>query len=480
MMMPVVRRLTLAVCLLSCGLFTPPVHAHDGAKFEPPDGTVLHGAGQHQQAYDDYTAALGDPALQPFITKDYIAVWDRWPMQWLNGAITWAQLQTLYFDPLRDWLDDQRGLMPEISVGYAKYMGVFGDQVIPTGVLDPVIVELAHIIRDFDGPCFVRPGFEPSTLKYTPGTPYISTYRRIVDMFRAEGVENAAYVWCCGPSGGPQMATEGMWFPGDAYVDWVGVDLFTTQSFEPAPGSSLPYADSLWYMLELADAWKKPVILSETSAVLPGGISDPSPGAGQAYWDAWFGPIFELIASEPRIKAFCYINWDWPAEGFMQWADAQIQNNPTLVGLIADELQHPRYLHAPTPGKFPRPWLTEAGQQTLVGGPGMVILENADPTPGSFMRFGFSLTKLVQPGTPGFLDNDYGVFLPGLDQPWFLGPLGVLTPPVPIPPDGRLPLPFSVPNDPMFAGLTYYIAAAVFDAGGGVSLTQPFELTIAP
>jgi hypothetical protein len=472
------RRLSAVACLaFQVVLLSEAALAHDGSKYEPADGKILHGAGQHQQSFDAYTAALGDPSIAPFVTKEYMAIWDRWPMLWLDQTITWSQLQNVYFQPFRDWMDAQQGLMPEVSLEFSRYSGVFGDQLIPTGILDPVIVELAHIIRDFDAPCFVRPGFEPGSTKYSPGTPYISSYRRIVDIFRAEGVDNAAYIWCAGPTGGINLATEGLWFPGDAYVDWIGVDVFTPQSFEPSSGSGLPWADSLWTMLHLADCWKKPVMLSETSAVIAGGLTDPSPAAAQAYWDQWFGPVFDLIRTEPRIKAFNYIDWDWPSEGFPAWVDARIENNPTLVSMIADELSDPRYLHRDSPDKFGRPWLMHLGVDEDEGGTVTVEIENADVGPGSFARFGFSTQKLSIPGTPGYLDNELGVFLSGLDQPWFLGP-AFLSPFVPVAADGTAKIVFTIPTGFGLANTTYYLQGGVSSSAGVISLTQPFELEI--
>ena len=36
----------------------PALSAHDGAKFEPPDGMVIHGAGQDLVGFKSYEAAL--------------------------------------------------------------------------------------------------------------------------------------------------------------------------------------------------------------------------------------------------------------------------------------------------------------------------------------------------------------------------------------------------------------------------------------
>ncbi len=475
--------MTVHSALAALLLLTLPVLAHDGAKFEPPDGTVIHGAGQQwQTTFDDYVATIADPALEPYITKRYTGVWDRYPKLWLDGTLTWQQLEKHHFRPLREWLQAQQGLLPEVSVNFEEYQSIFGDTIIPTGALDPVITELARIIRNFDKPVLVRPGYEPDASHYTPGDPYIQSYRRIVDIFRQERVDNAAFIWCAGQAGGLNMAKEDLWFPGDAYVDWIGIDLFSPQSILPSPGSTLPYNASLWTMLQLAEKWKKPVILSETSAIIPGGITDPSPAAAQVYWDSWFGPFFQLVRDNPRIKAFNYIDWNWPVEGWPFWWDARIGNNPTLVQMIRDELSDPRYVHRTTPSKFQRPWLTDLGVETAEGGPVNIRLSNArfGVQGVSFVKFFFSFTKQVAPGTPGYIDDDFGIPIPDMDQFWFLAGVPGSFPVVPVDPDGTFELAFNVPPGYGLAGQTLWFQAVVLDPAQRLHVTQPYEIVVAP
>jgi hypothetical protein len=73
---------------------------------------------------------------------------------------------------------------------------------------------------------------------------------------------------------------------------------------------------------------------------------------GQASWDSWFSPYFALIAENPSIKMFCYINTDWTGyPDFPQWAswgDARLQENALIADMYAQELASPRYLHGGT------------------------------------------------------------------------------------------------------------------------------------
>ena len=59
---------------------------------------------------------------------------------------------------------------------------------------------------------------------------------KFVDLLREEGAENFATIWCYEPNGpgdfdavGPDR--EYLWYPGDDYVDWFGIDLFQHGTF---------------------------------------------------------------------------------------------------------------------------------------------------------------------------------------------------------------------------------------------------------
>ena len=465
-----------AIALAALMLLVVPTRAHDGAKFEPADGRVLHGAGQSPAAFDNYTQALGDPALTPFVTKAYFPVWDRWPKLWHEGNATFDELVTNHYEPFEAWLAAQHGRMPEVSMGFPLYDGTYGDRIILSGDLDPVIEFAALQIKAFGEPVFVRPGFEPRVGQYTPGETYITAYRRVVDIFRALEVDNAAFVWCAGPVNGVLMAVEDLWFPGDTYVDWVGLDLFSEQHFLPNAqhqALGLPYPPGVVAMLELANSWRKPVILSEVSAVFPGGISDPSPAAADAYWDLWFEPFFQLIRDNPRIKAFCYIDWDWPAEGLPLWADARLENNPHLAARYAQEMADPRYLHRGATEKFPAPWITSLGRQGTAGDIVTIRVENAAPHAPILWSHGEAL--LVQPGNTGYVDYDLGE--PAGNGFWHLADpyeeVGVVFADA----NGRFELWFVIPNWPELPGTTQIFQTAV-TGPDGERLTRAYELAI--
>jgi beta-mannanase len=88
-------------------------------------------------------------------------------------------------------------------------------------------------------------------------TGYIEAWQHIWTIFRQVGASNVAFVWC--PSiVSPDFAVP--YYPGDQYVDWIGVDGYDRQQ-DPAAviAELLPF-----YQHWMADG--KPMMIGETGA----------------------------------------------------------------------------------------------------------------------------------------------------------------------------------------------------------------------
>lgn len=320
-----------------------------GAKFEPPDGRIIHGMGQWALGNEEYLQMLGDHALEP-ASKLYFFPLGDWPRPW---------------DTLVDQLEyslsleRQRGRVPhlELSLFGIRVEGE-GKQSIDHEIArgdyyDARIRDLARRIRDVGGPIFVRIGgeFNGAWFGYHSSL-YPIAYRRIVEMFRDEGAHNAAFVWCYEPSApGDFDASDahGMrWFPGPDVIDWFGLDVFDTADFSGSHGRSglETKLDRSERFLRMAEKYGKPVIIAETSATKQVITADDVDGRRD--WDEWFVPFFKFLERHPNIKAFHYVNTDWRKSGnarALGWQDASINNNAYLSRRYIAEMQKPRYLH---------------------------------------------------------------------------------------------------------------------------------------
>lgn len=328
----------------------PPTYKY-GAKFEPPDGRILHGMGQWAEGNKNYLGVVSDPALEPVLTTCFMNIGD-WPRAWDSRS------QAL-----------EKQMYDEVAQGRILHVSIALNGIEENGrVAKPIDTEIAvsdryddHIrfvaraVRNVGAPTFVRIGFEFSG-SWNAYTPYVfpKAYRHVVDIFREEKVDNAAFVWCWEASCAGDFDEKGRddwrWYPGDDYVDWFGLDLFNSNDFSGSAGAGRSarnsrYGNTLKF-LAMAEEHKRPVMIAESGAVLVG--ITPDEEDGRRDWAMWFEPFFELMGKHPGIKAFVYCNSDWKNNGAAQaqgWKDGDISHNDYIARLYAETLRDPVFIH---------------------------------------------------------------------------------------------------------------------------------------
>jgi hypothetical protein len=100
---------------------------------------------------------------------------------------------------------------------------------------------------------------------------YIAAYRHVHDIFVAEGATNVVWVWCPLVTDVPSEAWNHWtkYYPGDDYVDWVGLDAYNWGSSSSCcVWQTFP---TLITALYKDYAGKKPLMLPETSSAEVGG-----------------------------------------------------------------------------------------------------------------------------------------------------------------------------------------------------------------
>lgn len=180
---------TLASALFVC-ILAPAAAPHDGAKFEPPDGKVLHGAGQRNTndpsvlsgemdaglvAYVDAIDATTN-GIHPLITRFYYTIYERETHEWYTEqhpvpkAQHWDDIVATKLDPLEAWLDElPEGMMPEISISFANEFEADVPALMSIGELDDEIDRMVDILRCAARPMFIRIGYEQTENgKYIP------------------------------------------------------------------------------------------------------------------------------------------------------------------------------------------------------------------------------------------------------------------------------------------------------------------------
>ncbi|WP_165872219.1 glycosyl hydrolase [Tenacibaculum sp. M341] len=248
------------------------------------------------------------------------------------------------------------------------------------GVWDDNIKRFAKFAKDHsDIAIYLRLGFEfdGAWNRYNSGQ-FKRAWRRFVDVMRAEGVTNVAYVWQASASPVDDLIDqrreniEDFW-PGDNYVDWLGYSWFLTpdrvyqrNGYQAATQRQL--ADEV---INLARLKNKPVKLSETSPqgydLSAGskcniGFIDGTANSGcqnkssNQIWNEWYAPMFDYVyANKDVIRAVDYINVNWdedtskfgPGSGYAEgyWGDARVQSNTGISSRWNTEINKSVWLH---------------------------------------------------------------------------------------------------------------------------------------
>jgi hypothetical protein len=218
---------------------------------EPASGAWLgffYGSG----SIDQTTRKLG---RTPVIHLTYYA----WDTDW-TGSVTQADLAAGRI-PLVNWEPHK--------VDFAKIID---------GSLDATIVARAKGSKALSKKFFLDFAAEMNGDEAWSGnnaTLYVSAYRHIHDLFVAAGANNVVWAWCpnvTDTDGGNRTTMD--YYPGDAYVDWTGVDGYnwgTTNS-----NGWQTFQEVFKNIYPLLAAKKKPILIGE--------MASPEAGGNKAKW----------------------------------------------------------------------------------------------------------------------------------------------------------------------------------------------------
>lgn len=162
-----------------------------------------------------------------------------------------------------------------------------------------VVDRTAQAVKAYGGPVFIRYGWEMNeTGKGTGcagfrGGParYVAMWKDVVGAFRAANATNVSFVWCPGGS----RANWAAYFPGSAWVDWIGID-----NYDHAGTGAAAVTKNFGTFYQAFVGYSKPMMIGETGAE----------GADQAAYIGGLGQV--LPVSFPQIKALVYFDAPGP------------------------------------------------------------------------------------------------------------------------------------------------------------------------
>ncbi|HWS33056.1 MAG TPA: glycosyl hydrolase [Actinoplanes sp.] len=174
-------------------------------------------------------------------------------------------------------------------------------QRITSGKSDKNIALMATRLAGMKRPVMLRWGWEMNGNWFAwdgshngkkPGG-FITSWRRIHRIFRENGASNVAWVWSPNWNSGPDVSWNRFqhYYPGDAYVDWVGVSGYNFGKESPK---------TLFSPIVAEYGRRKPIVLAETAAIEHGGSSKAT----------WTRKLSAYVASTPSIGAVVWFDTD--------------------------------------------------------------------------------------------------------------------------------------------------------------------------
>ena len=248
------------------------------------------------------------------------------------GTGTIAQLETTLGRKLAvshnfyGWNDDYTSwVRSTLASGYIPlvtwepWVGAAGVSIvdIANGAHDSMIRSRAQSLAGMGQKVFMRWGHEMNGNWYpwdgfhnganaSAGTKYIAAYRHIHDVFTGAGASNVVWVFCPNVDSVPGDAWNqwSNYYPGDAYVDWMGFDGYNWGTVQS--GSSWRTFASMTGAIYAGLAAKaKPIMIAETASTEQGG--------DKAAWITGILPA--LKESYPSVKALVWFHMnketDW-------------------------------------------------------------------------------------------------------------------------------------------------------------------------
>jgi hypothetical protein len=210
-------------------------------------GVYEQGAPRSYKLIDEFAHRIG---RQPSLDLYYSAWYTPFQTQFAITAFSHGATVLVQIQP------GGRSLTQIAEGKYDRYLQTYAGQVRAFG--HPVILSFGHEMNGswYDwGAGHVAPSV------------FVAAWRHIVNVFRATGADNVTWMWTINSLTVADGSTS-PWWPGSAWVDWVGVDgyyVHSTDTFERIFGSTL---------LAVRQFTNKPVLISETGVgPQPGQVS---------------------------------------------------------------------------------------------------------------------------------------------------------------------------------------------------------------
>ncbi len=287
-------------------------------------GVYVPGSQEDPTLINDFAAEVGQ---SPVIVASY--------EDWTHPLFDRGSLESIW----------NRGSVPLITWepwNWADPAQRFPLRAIANGRYDAYIRRSASEAAGWGKPMMVRFAQEMNGAWYPwgkghPAKAYKLAWRHIVDVFRALGANNVTWVWSPYVSNGGHLLFE-RYFPGDRWVDWVGVDGFNWGARRAWQSFSAIFANSYRMLSRMTSL---PIMIPETGSTEEGG--------NKAEW------ISRAVGRElprfPRIRALV-----WFSDRF-HTVEARVDSSESALAALRSamsstlfQVDRESFLLSPAPG----------------------------------------------------------------------------------------------------------------------------------
>jgi beta-mannanase len=182
---------------------------------------------------------------------------------------------------------------------------------------------------------------------YSPGVngntaaSFVAMWRHIHDLFAQAGASNVTWAWVPNVDVNGTMTSMASLYPGEAYVDWTGLNGYNWGSAAGAWMSfSQVFKSSYATLLQIAPT--KPVMIGE--------VASEESGGSKAAW------ITDMLATQvpqnfPKIKALLWFNWRiYEKSAYWNW---EIESSSTAKTAFQQGIASPYYARGGSFGNLP-------------------------------------------------------------------------------------------------------------------------------
>ena len=357
--------LTVAITLIGCNKEKEEKSKIDSAINVPADQKILLFMGQDNGTIDEYTSSIDYP-ITGFTL--YIGVGDE--MKGFYDDVNWGAGKVNFSEMLKKH--------PTQALAIGVHMGgIIGPD---TAVFAEKKAHYTKVIKKFIGyvqkdplltnrQIFFRLAYEVEAPWFGHNPKDVAKAFKIAkEEFTAAGLKNVALVWQLASNPtlkySPEMLED--WYPGDEYVDWVGLSTFYfdasyDKAWSCAKDQTKGKKPSEIYnlIMDFSRKHQKPVLIAEST---PQSMNTKAGTVGctwggqdkeveypknvekigqQQIWDTWYKEYFSFIyGNKDVIRGVAYINTDWDLQNMWAckkghcpvgyWGNASIQDSELI------------------------------------------------------------------------------------------------------------------------------------------------------